>query len=73
MCIVSIVGNRMNETPGVATHIFGALGDSSDAINVRMICQGAYKHSMALVIDNKHSNSAIKALHKKLIEERFYS
>jgi aspartate kinase len=73
MCVVSIVGNRMNETPGVATHIFGALGDSSDAINVRMICQGAYRHSMALVIDDKHSNSAIKALHKNLIEKRFYS
>ena len=41
--LVSIIGNKINTTSGIANKIFQGLGET----NVRMICQGASVHNFA--------------------------
>lgn len=64
--LVSLIGNNINFTPGLASNIFRALGE----INVRMICQGASKHNFCFLVNDEDGAEAIKRLHKEFIEDR---
>lgn len=61
--LVSIIGNKINHSYGLAERIFKSLGD----INVRMICQGASKHNFCIMVGQDHGPKAIKRLHKEFI------
>jgi len=63
LCLVSVIGNHMNHTSGIAEKIFDAINN----INVRMICLGASRHNFCLVLDEKDGASAIERLHSKLL------
>jgi len=63
LALVSLIGNNINHTPGLASDIFSALGD----INVRMICLGASKHNFCVLVSEELANEAIKRLHKNFI------
>lgn len=63
LALISLIGNHINHTPGLAAKIFDALGN----INVRMICLGASKHNFCFLIDEVHSVEAINKLHKTFI------
>lgn len=63
LSLVSLIGNNINHTPGLAKKIFSAI----DGINVRMICLGASKHNFCFIVDGSAGEEAIKRLHKTFI------
>lgn len=66
VAIVTVVGEGMRETPGVAGKVCSVLGDKN--INVIAIAQGSSEVSISLVVDALDTEDAVKAIHE-LIEE----
>lgn len=64
LALVSLIGNNINHTPGLAKKIFETIPD----INVRMICLGASKHNFCFMIDELNGAEVIKRLHQTFIE-----
>ena len=62
--LVSLIGNNINHTPGLAKKIFSAIED----INVRMICLGASKHNFCFLVDGTQGEKAIQKLHSEFIQ-----
>lgn len=61
--LVSLIGNRINHTPGLGEKIFNCLGD----INVRMICHGASRHNFCFIVKKDQGAEAISRLHNGFI------
>lgn len=64
LCLISLIGNNINHTPGLAKKIFSTISD----INVRMICLGASKHNFCFLVSEEQGEPAIQQLHKAFIE-----
>lgn len=62
--LVSLIGNNINHTAGLAKKIFTAIED----INVRMICLGASKHNFCFLVDAAYGEKAIQKLHSEFIQ-----
>ncbi|MES2803233.1 MAG: lysine-sensitive aspartokinase 3 [Bdellovibrionota bacterium] len=62
--LVSLIGNNINHTAGLAKKIFTAIED----INVRMICLGASKHNFCFLVDGAQGDKAIQKLHSEFIQ-----
>lgn len=63
--LISLIGNNINHTPGLAKKIFDAIPD----INVRMICLGASKHNFCFLVSEEQGPESIRRLHKVFIEQ----
>ena len=63
--IVSLVGENIRYTPGVAARVFKALED----INVRMISQGASLLNLSFVVATGDVKRAVEALHNEFFSE----
>ncbi|MBP9680835.1 MAG: lysine-sensitive aspartokinase 3 [Bacteriovorax sp.] len=63
LALVSLIGNNINHTPGLAKKIFDSISD----INVRMICLGASKHNFCFIITEEQGPEVINRLHKTFI------
>jgi aspartate kinase len=63
--LLSLIGNKIHQTPGIGKSIFTALGD----INVRMVCLGASDHNFCFIVDDDKADLAINRLHQFFIEE----
>ncbi len=63
LALVSLIGNNINHTPGLAKKIFEAISD----INVRMICLGASKHNFCFLVKEEDGPSAVQKLHQQFI------
>ena len=63
--IVSAVGAGMRSTPGVASRVFGALGQGE--INVIAIAQGSSDCSVSLVVASEDCAKAVQAIHTEVI------
>lgn len=63
LCLVSLIGNNINHTPGLAKKIFESISD----INVRMICYGASKHNFCFLTNEDKGQETIQRLHKQFI------
>src|SRR4030095_13328663 len=59
--ILSVVGDGMAGTPGVAAKVFGALGAAG--VNVRAIAQGSSERNISLVIDERQTSRALGSVH----------
>ncbi len=59
--IVAVVGAAMKGTPGIASRIFGALGDA--AINVIAIAQGSSECNISLVVAQGDADEAVRRIH----------
>ncbi len=68
LSLVSLIGNNINHTPGLAQQIFTGLDDDNEKINVRMICLGASRHNFCLVVKDDQAPEAIRRLHNTFIE-----
>ena len=55
--LVSIIGNQINTTPGIANKIFNGVGDT----NVRMICQGASVHNFCVLVEQAQSVNVVQS------------
>ncbi len=62
--LVSLIGNKINTTPGIANKIFQGIGDT----NVRMICQGASVHNFCVLVRQENGNQAVQQLHRAFID-----
>lgn len=60
--IVSVVGDKMRSTPGVAGRVFTALGEQN--VNVIAIAQGSSEVSISLIVDAQDTVSAVRVLHE---------
>ncbi len=63
LSLVSLIGNNINHTPGLAHRIFAAITD----INVRMICYGASRHNFCFLVDENKGAEVIQKLHRQFI------
>lgn len=61
VAIVTVVGEGMIHTPGVAGQVFSALGEQG--INVIAIAQGSSEVSISLVVSANEMEAAVRALH----------
>ena len=59
--IVTVVGEGMRSTPGVAGRVFTALGEKK--VNVIAIAQGSSEVSISLVVSASQLKEALLALH----------
>ncbi len=67
IAIITVVGQGMRETPGVAGKIFSALGE--EAINVSAIAHGSSDVSISLVVSQRDTERAVRAIHRLIEEE----
>jgi aspartate kinase len=63
LALVSLIGNNINHTAGLAKKIFDSISD----INVRMICLGASKHNFCFMIADSVGAEVINRLHLTFI------
>ncbi|MDX2179178.1 MAG: lysine-sensitive aspartokinase 3 [Bryobacteraceae bacterium] len=63
--IVSLVGDEIRSTPGVAHRVFRALNGT----NVRMISQGASKRNLSVVLEEAGLRTAVESLHSEFFSE----
>ena len=59
--IVTVVGSRMRDTPGIAGQIFTATGQHG--VNVIAIAQGSSECSISLVVDARDGDAAVRCIH----------
>jgi aspartate kinase len=64
LCLISLIGNNINHTPGLSKKIFETIPD----INVRMICLGASKHNFCFLVHESNANEVITRLHQTFID-----
>jgi aspartate kinase len=64
--IVTVVGEGMKSTPGVAGKVFSALGNRN--INVIAIAQGSSEVSISFVLRVEDARSAVQTLHETVIK-----
>jgi aspartokinase/homoserine dehydrogenase 1 len=62
--IIAVVGDKMQQKPGIAAEIFSALGRQK--INVKAISQGSSERNISVVIAAEDNDIAIKVLHRAL-------
>ncbi len=63
--IICLVGENIRHTPGVSLHVFQAL----EAVNVRMISQGASLLNIGVVVAERDLKAAVSALHNEFFRE----
>ena len=59
--ILSVVGDGMAGTPGIAAKVFAALAGAG--VNVRAIAQGSSERNISVVIDDKQITRALRTVH----------
>jgi aspartate kinase len=64
--IVTVVGAGMRHTPGIAGHIFSALGDHR--VNIIAIAQGSSECSISLVVDSEDTAAAVSHIHDLIVK-----
>lgn len=60
-CLLAAVGDKMAQTPGVASRLFSAL--AKVGVNIKAIAQGSSERNITLVIKKEQAEKAIKAAH----------
>jgi aspartokinase/homoserine dehydrogenase 1 len=61
--ILSVVGDGMAGTPGIAASVFGAL--SAAGVNIRAIAQGSSERAISAVIDEREATRALRSVHAR--------
>ena len=59
--IVTVVGGAIQQTPGIAGRVFGAVGAAG--VNVIAIAMGSSECSISLVVDGADADRAVQCLH----------
>lgn len=68
LSIISLIGNNINDSPGLIQDIFGNLGSDNAKISVKMICQGASQHNLCFLVPDEYGQDTVKRLHQNFIE-----
>src|SRR5205807_6657951 len=67
--IISVVGEGLRNTPGIAARVFSVISD----INVSMISVGASSVNLTFMVDEPHASEAITRLHRVCFEQSIES
>jgi aspartokinase/homoserine dehydrogenase 1 len=59
--ILSVVGDGMAGTPGIAAKVFSSLANAG--VNVRAIAQGSSERNISCVVDQRQASKALGAVH----------
>lgn len=59
---VSVIGEGMRGTPGIAAKVFQAVANKN--INIKMIAQGSSEINISFVVDLKDGENAVRAVHE---------
>ncbi|MFM2484743.1 bifunctional aspartate kinase/homoserine dehydrogenase I [Celerinatantimonas yamalensis] len=70
LAIISLIGDEMRASKGVAARFFTALAQVS--INIVAIAQGSSERSISAVVADDKSEEAIRACHQNLFNSRHY-
>ena len=65
--LVAIVGDGINETPGIAAKLFNAL--SRENINVNMVSIGISEVASYFIVTSSERDRAVKSIHKEFFNE----
>jgi aspartokinase/homoserine dehydrogenase 1 len=68
LSIISVVGDRMRQHPGISGRVFSALG--SNGINVVAIAQGSSERNISAVISKTDEGKALNAVHDEFFTAR---
>lgn len=66
LVIISVIGENMRGTPGIAGRLFGALGEAG--VNVRVIAQGSSERNISVVVGESDRVTALRTLHQAFLE-----
>ncbi|MBV8042755.1 lysine-sensitive aspartokinase 3 [Pluralibacter sp.] len=64
LVLVSLIGNALSQSTAVCQEVFAELEQHA----VRMICHGASNHNLCFLLPAESADSAVKALHRRLLE-----
>ena len=65
LLIVSVIGENMHGTPGMAGRLFSALGRAG--INILVIAQGSSERNISFVIEEKNHTLALRTIHEEFL------
>ena len=65
LVIVSVIGENMHGTPGMAGRLFSALGTAG--VNILVIAQGSSERNISFVIDEKNETLALRTIHREFL------
>jgi aspartate kinase len=65
MAILSLVGQGMRRTIGIAGEMFSRL--AREGVNIEIISQGASEINISCAIEDKDSDKALQAVHEMLV------
>jgi aspartokinase/homoserine dehydrogenase 1 len=68
LLIVSVIGENMHGTPGMAGRLFSALGRAG--INILVIAQGSSERNISFVIEEKNHVLALRTIHAEFLSGR---
>lgn len=68
LAIVSVIGDGMRGTPGIAGRIFSALGAAR--VNVLVIAQGSSERNISFAVGKEHEVAAIRTIHDAFLGAR---
>ena len=61
LAVVSVIGENMRGTPGIAGRIFSSLGAAR--VNVLVIAQGSSERNISFVVEGAQESAAIRTIH----------
>ena len=65
LLIISVIGENMHGTPGMAGRLFSALGRAG--INILVIAQGSSERNISFVIEEKNEARALRTIHSEFL------
>jgi bifunctional aspartokinase / homoserine dehydrogenase 1 len=66
LAVVSVIGENMRGTPGIAGRIFSSLGTAR--VNVLVIAQGSSERNISFVVEGAQESAAIRTIHDAFLE-----
>lgn len=66
LALIALVGNRLEETPGVSGPLFKLL----DQTNVRLVCHGASSHNLCFLVEDDQATEVVNKLHEYFIHHK---
>jgi aspartokinase/homoserine dehydrogenase 1 len=71
LLVVSVIGENMAGTPGIAGRLFSSLGEAG--VNLLVIAQGSSERNISFVIQEKDHVLALRTIHAALVAPRVKS
>ncbi|HET6451780.1 MAG TPA: ACT domain-containing protein, partial [Spirochaetia bacterium] len=68
LVVISVIGENMHGTPGMAGRLFSSLGRAG--VNILVIAQGSSERNISFVIEEKSHTLALRTIHAEFLGTR---